>query len=300
MMATSDTLSDHATQMTSNSAQLAVFGTCELLEDILSYLPLKDLFVVQRVSRQWSGVISGSPVLQENMFLRLKSTAPKETWFGVGIPTISDLTTWTGYHPLSSGRYVHVMTGDVIGFRRLENSSTTHKKLYMPTTLNPVLQMSHPLQSTLQHLSDGKREAVSFRIRSSALNKRSSLWNMYISDPPCRKVRLKLPVEPKGGSQIKSDEGLKVGDVVAAAARFQDEHCFGPDRGPLWREIRESERDEITASLGGPLPNHSIHNAQSVYDIEFVTLCIDLLRDGTLQPMIPSEAERATMVFSFG
>jgi hypothetical protein len=294
MMATSDTLSDHATQMTSNSAQLAVFGTCELLEDILSYLPLKSLFVVQRVSRQWSGVISGSPVLQENMFLRLKSTAPKETWFS------ASTITFDHHHRLHSGGSVKVIQGDPTSFRRLENSSTTNKKLYMPTALNPVLQMSHPLQSTLQHLSDGKREAVSFRIRSSALNKRSSLWNMYISDPPCRKVRLKLPVEPKGGSQIKSDEGLKVGDVVAAAARFQDEHCFGPDRGPLWREIRESERDEITASLGGPLPNHSIHNAQSVYDIEFVTLCIDLLRDGTLQPMIPSEAERATMVFSFG
>lgn len=285
MMATSDTLSDHATQMTSNSAQLAVFGTCELLEDILSYLPLKDLFVVQRVSRQWSGVISGSPVLQENMFLRLKSTAPKETWFGVGILTISDLTTWTGYHPLSSGRYVHVMTGDVIGFRRLENSSTTHKKLYMPTTLNPVLQMSHPLQPTLKRLAFCKQEAVSIRVRSSALHEKSSLWDMYISDPPCQKVRLKLPIEPKCGSRIKSVDGMKVGHILAAAAQSKDEQslrldCFG------W--VVEVIK-----------PISSIHRPESVYEAGFATLCIDLLRNGGVQPVIPSEVERATMVFSF-
>lgn len=57
-----------------------MFGTCELLEGVLSYLPLKDLFVLQRVSKQWGKVNAASPQLQEKMFLRLQSKIPQETW----------------------------------------------------------------------------------------------------------------------------------------------------------------------------------------------------------------------------
>ena len=225
-------------------------------------MPLKDLLVFQRVSRQWSEVIAGSLVLQEKMFLRLQSTAPPETWFGVGIQEFDF------FHPLPSGGSVRIDAGELSGFQRVKNSSATNTKLYMPTTLNPVLQMYYRLQPTLQRLARGKREAISIRVRPADLQERSSLWNMYISDPPCRNVELNLPVEPEGGSQIKSDEGLKVGDILVAAARFADEHCFGPHH-------------------------------ESVYDVDFVTLSIDLLRDGEVKPVVPSKAEQATMFFSF-
>lgn len=225
-------------------------------------MPLKDLFVFQRVSRQWSEVIAGSLVLQEKMFLRLQSTAPPETWFGVGIQEFDF------FHPLPSGGSVRIDAGEPSGFQRVSNSSATYTKLYIPTTLNPGLQMYYPLQPTLQRLARGKREAISIRVRPADLQERSSLWNMYISDPPCRNVELNLPIEPEGGSQIKSDEGLKVGDILVAAARFADEHCFGPRH-------------------------------ESVYDVDFVTLSIDLLRDGEVKPVVPSKAEQATMFFSF-
>jgi hypothetical protein len=259
---------------------MAVFGTCELLEDILSYLPLKDLFVLQRVSKQWSEVIAGSSVLQEKMFLRLKSTAPKEMWAGTGV------SSFVYRYYLRSGGTKKVEPGDPTGFRRINDSSTKHTRLYMPITLNPVLQMSYPLQRTLQRLVGGKREAVSIRVHPAVLyDEHSSLWNMYISDPPCQKVRLKLPIERGSGTQIKADEGLKVGDILVVAARFGDEDYFRFDDTGRVMELKR--------------PNCSVAGGKSIYDIDSVTLCIDLLRDGAPHPVIPSEAERATMVFNY-
>jgi hypothetical protein len=279
----SDAPSDH-------SAPLAVFGTYELLEDVLSYLPLKDLFILQRVSKQWSKVIADSPRLQEHMFLRLPSATPKETWFGVGVRD-SPYT-----HDIPSGGYLEVPAGDPIGFRRVKNSSTTYKKLYRPTTLNPVFQMSHPHHSTLKRLAHGQREAVSIRVRLDALYERSSLWKMYVTNSPCQSARIKLPVEPTGGSRIESDEGLTVGDILGAAVRAEDDHCFGPDQGPSWRAITVA--DTWYFDPARRIGYRSSHSAESFYDVDFVTLCIDLLRDGGINPVIPSEAERATMVFS--
>lgn len=42
----------------------------ELLERVLSYLPPKQIFAVQRVSRYWKEVITASPDIQEAIFLR--------------------------------------------------------------------------------------------------------------------------------------------------------------------------------------------------------------------------------------
>jgi hypothetical protein len=224
------------------------------------------------------------------MFLRLPSASSKETWFGVGVRNSS----YT--HDIPSGGSIEVPSGDPTGFRRVKNSSTTYTKLYMPTTLNPVFQMSHPHQPTLQRLAHGQREAASIRVRRDDLHERSSLWKMYVTNPPCQSARIKLPVEPKGGSRIKSDGGLTVGDILGAAARAEDDHCFGPDSDPTWREV-----PVYVSWFSGqsPVRRHwSNHSAESVYDSDFVTLCIDLLRDGKINPVIPSEAERATMVFS--
>jgi hypothetical protein len=56
-----------------------VFETTELVEHIMSFFPMKKIFNVQRVSKQWRDIIANSPGLQEKMFLRLKTT-PKERY----------------------------------------------------------------------------------------------------------------------------------------------------------------------------------------------------------------------------
>jgi hypothetical protein len=116
--------------MTLDSLSLAVFGTCELLEGVLSYLPLKDLFVLQRVSKQWGKVIAASPQLQEKMFLRLQSNIPQETWVidNLGEPSISS-------RPLNG---FGVRAGR-IDFRLVDTPSGEARGLYTPTTLSPAL-----------------------------------------------------------------------------------------------------------------------------------------------------------------
>ncbi|KAF2167173.1 hypothetical protein M409DRAFT_54364 [Zasmidium cellare ATCC 36951] len=47
----------------------AVFLTTELLENVLRFLPMKDLLISQRVARKWRAVISESKELQQALFM---------------------------------------------------------------------------------------------------------------------------------------------------------------------------------------------------------------------------------------
>ena len=60
------------------SACQDVLGTTELLEHIISFLPMKMIFTIQSVTKQWRDVIATSPSIEEKIFLRPKNT-PKET-----------------------------------------------------------------------------------------------------------------------------------------------------------------------------------------------------------------------------
>jgi hypothetical protein len=51
----------------------------EILESVLSFLPPRTLFGVQRVSHLWKSTIAASPPIQEKMFLRLR-TKTSEIW----------------------------------------------------------------------------------------------------------------------------------------------------------------------------------------------------------------------------
>ena len=63
-----------------------IFLIPEILEQILSWLPEKDLLLNQRVSTVWKDVIRTSPTLQYNLFFRADVFPPGE-------PISSDLTT---------------------------------------------------------------------------------------------------------------------------------------------------------------------------------------------------------------
>lgn len=68
-----------STNTTSTSAT-SVFAVYELLEGILAELPMKDLLLAQRVSRQWKSLIVSSDKLQQLLFFR-PSTDPSLTSF---------------------------------------------------------------------------------------------------------------------------------------------------------------------------------------------------------------------------
>jgi hypothetical protein len=65
--------------MTTDAPRQAALNTTEILENILSYLPNRTVFGVQRVCRQWRDAIAVSPTIQDELFLRLRGQTP-ETW----------------------------------------------------------------------------------------------------------------------------------------------------------------------------------------------------------------------------
>ena len=70
--------------MTTDAPRKATFETTELLENILSFLPPKTLFGVQRVSRKFKDVIEKSIRLQQKMFLR-SCSGEKQRWAPVRV-----------------------------------------------------------------------------------------------------------------------------------------------------------------------------------------------------------------------
>ena len=69
------TVSSVVTRSASRKSTIAaVFLTTELLENILQFLPMKDLLLAQRVSRNWKDVITKSNSLQQMLFFTHKQT----------------------------------------------------------------------------------------------------------------------------------------------------------------------------------------------------------------------------------
>jgi hypothetical protein len=58
--------------MTVDVPRRAALNTTEILEIVLSFLPNRTIFGVQRVYRQWRNVIAGLPTLQDKLFLKLR------------------------------------------------------------------------------------------------------------------------------------------------------------------------------------------------------------------------------------
>lgn len=185
-----------------DSTRRAVFDTNELMEKTMSYLPSRELFILQRVSKQWRGVIAGSPVLQEKMFLRSQSATSKEIWLVNGYND--------GTFARSGSSYLrHVARAGVPEFRRADGDKTAKKRIYIPTTLNSELRISNCARSpdsgfllptaslvlptppladmtAIERVFLGYTDVVSICIRPTAFRRNCSLLNTYLSDPPCR------------------------------------------------------------------------------------------------------------------
>jgi hypothetical protein len=76
-------------QTTLRPACESVLATPDLLENILTYLPAKNIFGITQVSTGFRNCVANSPVIQEKLFFRA-SGPPKETW-----QVIDDVTFWS-------------------------------------------------------------------------------------------------------------------------------------------------------------------------------------------------------------
>jgi hypothetical protein len=277
-------------QKSLNPARQAVLNTTELLENILSYLPFQDLFVLQRVSRQLGAAITAAPGLQQKMFLRPQSATLKETWALEGDEKLG----MNNRHHRGS-----------LKFRRVDNSQTTVDSRYhprIPITLNPALAILGLLNldaRAVERAFVSGREIVRVLCHPAAVREHSSFLNMLVSDPPCRvaggavsvkfdqdhgndrasgHTRLAAKMKESGRYRVESNTGLTIGDCLRAAFEVKDDdHCR--------TELKELF-DRIVNSDGRV-------NCQNV---EGVMLYVEFLKDGETQPLIPTEAERAAVI----
>jgi hypothetical protein len=143
-----------------------VLELTELLEHIISFLPMKKIFTIQRVSKRWSDAIASSPSIQEKMFLRLKTT-PKETCEAHKLG-------W----PKSTG-----------ALQRLAPPALTL------VSLNPELQHDPICKDRRYGLTcPGHGRRVMVQWGPVPIKQCHSLFDTYISDPPCKYAEISLTV----------------------------------------------------------------------------------------------------------
>lgn len=164
------------------NARLAVFGTPELLEQVILYLPPLDIVIVQRICKCFLSTIVQSPRIQERLFLRSAQ---------YDAPTIK--LTWEdgwGRHP-PLNMTLHEQNEP--HFEPLKLTSTTAEQ---PTRANVAMVQTHPL---LTPLCFGKNDTGTdeppffyyanfdlFRLLDGS--RRSPQRSMFLTQPPVKSV----------------------------------------------------------------------------------------------------------------
>jgi len=202
--------------MTTDASRKAVLDTNELLEQIILYLPMKNIFGIQRACRQFKDVIATSPKIQEKMFLRLRNNdVPDEEW---------------SFETHGGLRSTH---RNDRRFRKVDPGCG----FYKPVVLNPILELIH-LDPQLRSARDRfcsekfKHETVKMSFSQAHFGSQPSFLKTYITDPPCRRAEAEIAAsylfDPKGdpkedsvrgtvsGDLITLQQGLTIGDAVFA------------------------------------------------------------------------------------
>jgi hypothetical protein len=208
----------------SDSISHRVFETEELLENILSFLPANNIFTVQRVSKHWKAAIASSPSIQRKLFLRSTSKKP-ETWLDTSVKADK-----TKHRRIAAS---------LIPFLR-----NRHRCVYLPVVLTPLVEIGR--------CNTANRAIIYFDTRTSAValnDQHISLWDTLVCDPPCHRAevsvriwiadeysaarnRSKMKYLWEADLNVRSDTGLKMGDLVKAALEA---------RGEVWLRSRADD-----------------------------------------------------------
>jgi hypothetical protein len=166
----SETVSDEELERDTdtNASREAALRTNELLESILSFLPPRNLVVVQRVSKSWRAQIAGSPRIQKRMMLRLDET-PRHTW-EIG--------------------YTDSEPNDVKQMCRVDVDPTLDSSHFgLPRYTTPVMMgphLKHDDSDSMLERSDFREDIVFLdQLHDLTFGRHISLLDTYISNPPC-------------------------------------------------------------------------------------------------------------------
>jgi len=159
-----------------------VFGTNELLENIISFLPLKQLFDVKRVSKQWKSLVDNSPGIQEKLFIR-RSNKESEFW-------VLKEARRLGLQPFGICRKCENYGVRLRFIRHIDSHPPTRICTVISVTLNPILQescLAVTPDGTISHknrLLPGPSVNYSAWVNALRYNE-ACIQNMFVTDPHC-------------------------------------------------------------------------------------------------------------------
>ena len=198
-----------------DASRQAVLQTNELLEAVLALLPPKQLFVDQRVCKQWRDVIASSPELQRMMFLRVDEI-PRQIW-GLRDDYLN---------PDASERYE---------MRRFDNGPLSREwQGVTPVILSPHL-------TTIEEDEESVKNSIYFWPPCNVdIESHSSIFDTYFCNPPCYGFALRLdfmfePAIPGHGHlfvnfvQFQTGKSLKVGEALDKAMAIRTNARLGRD-----------------------------------------------------------------------
>ncbi|KAK5125679.1 hypothetical protein LTR85_011953 [Meristemomyces frigidus] len=230
--------------MTRASVHNAVFLTTELLEHILSYLPMKDLLLAQRASPKWRAVISQSKQLQQALFF-----LPREAdghWELLFEPCSSATSAAT--HPVKLER----VTQD-------EYEKRPGSFMYRSGSLNSMI-FRHLLDSGLSRLvdraEDSACEVFEFCARLSSTQPNASWRKMLVTQPPSDELYthygyanrgLVTEYDPFPAGATVADAIGRIEKAEAEGDTVKWEQHFLSTRGMLFPSDEEARMSSVAA-----------------------------------------------------
>ncbi|KAK5705727.1 hypothetical protein LTR17_021415 [Elasticomyces elasticus] len=200
---------------TKHSVFNAVLLTTELLEPILSQLPMKDLLLAQRVSRKWRDVIAQSKEMQQQLFM-----LPREAEF-VWDRSFTEDGDWS----------------ELTRFRgdKSRRQPGDYEHTFNSGDVNELLLTVDNHQNIWSKTSDGSAtEYVKFGPSLPPLDNPEASWRrMLLTQPPIFDVWMDYGSKSGAGKNWggKHPNGATMNDIVKP---FEDGAATGEEWDPDW------------------------------------------------------------------
>ena len=202
--------------MTTDGPRKAVFDTAELLENVMLYVPPKNVFGAQRMCRQFRDIVATSVKLRQKLFLR--STGQEEESWSLQVPLEAGYL----FLPTIRAAKPYWSTSRDTGAQDPRSES----KRVTPTQLNLLRSLNHRSWGAT---SSSRAAAFPFETANLPFKiiqyTKASWRGTFLTDPPCReatislfwKAKAKPPIEGRVIRTVASDVGVTLGQLVDAA-----------------------------------------------------------------------------------
>lgn len=268
-----------ATPNMSRSACDKVFGTTELLEDILLYLKPLEILVLQRVSRNFLDCVADSPGLQRKLFYKA-STAPPEEWLAVRSQDIA-------------GKLHHDFTF-VANFDRLKSVRISKIVPCTPLRICPTLEFNdkYYLEAPSASLVCGNMSCFLKPSGNFVGNPLGGSWErMFLTKPACTRATMFLRWERSCGDvvyvrrDVEDEAGIRMGILRKASSMVGDVDIVVQRQSHMLPLV---SKEHTTAEEA--MSKTSKKGGRASYKLKRVAICLEGVGSSN-RVAIPSTAE---------